>query len=77
MWTSAPDSPFSVFPPSCNLAPLKCTSFIVTYDPKQPNVFHAAQLECFAYYQVLAFNVNRVFCKLEQCQNLTNYMEEK
>lgn len=61
LWTSAPDSPFSVSPPSCNLSPLKCTSFIVTYEPKQPNTVHAAQLECFAYYQVLHFKVNRLF----------------
>uniref|UniRef100_H3C1V3 Uncharacterized protein n=1 Tax=Tetraodon nigroviridis TaxID=99883 RepID=H3C1V3_TETNG len=52
LWTSAPDSPFSVLPPSYNLSPLKCTSFIVTYGPKQPNTVDAAQLECFAYYQL-------------------------
>ncbi|XP_056903447.1 cilia- and flagella-associated protein 65 isoform X2 [Takifugu flavidus] len=51
VWTTASDSPFSIFPPSCKLMPLKCTSFIVTYDPKQPNILHAVQLECFAYHQ--------------------------
>uniref|UniRef100_A0A674N589 Cilia and flagella associated protein 65 n=1 Tax=Takifugu rubripes TaxID=31033 RepID=A0A674N589_TAKRU len=61
VWTTASDSPFSIFPPSCKLMPLKCTSFIVTYDPKQPNILHAVQLECFAYHQVLPFNLNHVF----------------
>lgn len=65
VWTAASDSPFSVFPPSCKLNPLKSTSFIVTYDPKLPNTVHAAQLECFAYHQVLPSYVNRVFRKLE------------
>ncbi|XP_075896045.1 cilia- and flagella-associated protein 65 isoform X3 [Nelusetta ayraudi] len=49
LWTAAPNSPFSVSPPSCDLAPLKSTSFRVNYDPKQPSALHGAQLECFAY----------------------------
>ncbi|KAK9537382.1 hypothetical protein VZT92_005007 [Zoarces viviparus] len=49
VWTAAQDSPFTVSPPSCDLAPLKSTSFRVTYDPKQLNTLHGAQLECFAY----------------------------
>lgn len=53
MWTAAPDSSFSVSPSSCDLAPLKSTAFRVTYDPKQLNTLHAAQLECFAYYKVM------------------------
>lgn len=53
MWTAALDSPFSVSPSSCDLAPLKSTAFRVTYDPKQLNTLHAAQLECFAYYKVM------------------------
>lgn len=61
VWTTASDSPFSIFPPSCKLMPLKCTSFIVTYDPKQPNILHAVQLECFAYHQVLPFNLNHAW----------------
>ncbi|XP_045910743.1 cilia- and flagella-associated protein 65 isoform X2 [Micropterus dolomieu] len=51
VWTAAQDSPFSVSPSSCDLAPLKSTSFRVTYDPKQLNTLHGAQLECFAYYK--------------------------
>uniref|UniRef100_UPI0009B41025 cilia- and flagella-associated protein 65 n=1 Tax=Monopterus albus TaxID=43700 RepID=UPI0009B41025 len=51
MWTIAQNSPFTVSPSSCDLAPLKSTSFIVMYNPKQPNTLHGAQLECFAYYK--------------------------
>lgn len=53
VWTVAQDSPFSVSLPSCELAPLKSTSVRVTYDPKQLNTLHGAQLECFAYYKVI------------------------
>ncbi|XP_036966082.1 cilia- and flagella-associated protein 65 isoform X1 [Acanthopagrus latus] len=49
VWTPAQDSPFSVSPSSCDLAPLKSTSFRVNYDPKQLHTLHAVQLECFAY----------------------------
>uniref|UniRef100_A0A3P8SQ41 Si:ch1073-349o24.2 n=1 Tax=Amphiprion percula TaxID=161767 RepID=A0A3P8SQ41_AMPPE len=45
-------SPFSISPSLCDLAPLKSTSFRVTYDPKQLNTLHGAELECFAYYKV-------------------------
>ncbi|XP_068428766.1 cilia- and flagella-associated protein 65 isoform X2 [Clinocottus analis] len=51
VWTAAQDSPFTVSPSSCDLAPLKSTSFRVTYDPKQLNTLHGAQLECFAFYK--------------------------
>ncbi|XP_035860503.1 cilia- and flagella-associated protein 65 isoform X3 [Sander lucioperca] len=51
VWTAAQDSPFTVSPPLCELAPLKSTSFRVTYDPKQLNTLHGAQLECFAFYK--------------------------
>ncbi|XP_068184475.1 cilia- and flagella-associated protein 65 [Antennarius striatus] len=51
VWTAAPDSSFSVSPLLCDLAPLKVTSFRVTYDPKQLNNLHAANLECFAYHK--------------------------
>ncbi|XP_073329268.1 cilia- and flagella-associated protein 65 [Pagrus major] len=51
VWTAVQDSPFSVSPSSCDLAPLKSTSFRVNYDPKQLNTLHAVQLECFAYYK--------------------------
>ncbi|KAF3842925.1 hypothetical protein F7725_001774 [Dissostichus mawsoni] len=51
VWTAGEDSPFSVSPSSCDLAPLKSTSFRVTYDPKQLSTLHGAQLECFAYYK--------------------------
>ncbi|KAI1899114.1 hypothetical protein AGOR_G00058210 [Albula goreensis] len=53
VWTSAPDSPFSISPTSCELSPLKSTSFRVTYTPTQPNTLHGAQLECFAFYKML------------------------
>ncbi|KAI3356474.1 hypothetical protein L3Q82_017688, partial [Scortum barcoo] len=51
VWTAAKDSPFTISPALCELAPLKSTSFRVTYDPKQLNTLHGAQLECFAYYK--------------------------
>ncbi|KAM9851178.1 cilia- and flagella-associated protein 65 [Aulostomus maculatus] len=51
VWTIAQDSSFSIAPASHDLAPLKSTSFRVTYDPKQLNTLHGAQLECFAYCQ--------------------------
>ncbi|XP_026150303.1 cilia- and flagella-associated protein 65 isoform X2 [Mastacembelus armatus] len=51
VWTVAQDSSFTVSPTSCDLAPLKTTSFRVMYDPKQLNSVHGAQLECFAYYK--------------------------
>ncbi|KAK2906267.1 cilia- and flagella-associated protein 65 [Channa argus] len=51
VWTVAQDSPFAVSPSACDLAPLKSTSFGVTYDPKQLNSVHGAQLECFAFYK--------------------------
>lgn len=54
LWTSSPDSPFSVAPATCELGPLKTTDFRVTYSPRQANTFHAAQLECFAIYKVPA-----------------------
>lgn len=53
VWTAAQDSPFSVSPSSCDLAPLKSTSFRVNYDPKQLHTLHAVQLECFAYNKVM------------------------
>ncbi len=53
VWTAAPDSSFSVSPSSCDLPSLKSTSFRVTYEPKQLNTLHGAQLECFAYYKVM------------------------
>lgn len=56
VWTATRDSPFTVSPSSCDLAPLKSTSFRVTYDPKQLNTLHGAQLECFAYNKVMRFD---------------------
>ncbi|MCJ8732733.1 hypothetical protein PDJAM_G00214590 [Pangasius djambal] len=53
LWTPAADSPFSITPLTCDLSPLKSTVFIVTYGPKQHNVYHAAQLECFTLYKIL------------------------
>ncbi|XP_056144876.1 cilia- and flagella-associated protein 65 [Lampris incognitus] len=53
VWTTAPDSPFSVSPSSSQLGPLKSTSFRVIYTPMQLNTFHGAQLECFAVYKAL------------------------
>uniref|UniRef100_A0A3B4YKV7 Cilia and flagella associated protein 65 n=1 Tax=Seriola lalandi dorsalis TaxID=1841481 RepID=A0A3B4YKV7_SERLL len=52
VWTVTQDSAFTVSPSSCDLPPLKSTSFRVTYDPKQLNTLHGAQLECFAYYKM-------------------------
>ncbi|KAJ8004474.1 hypothetical protein DPEC_G00136070 [Dallia pectoralis] len=52
-WTSAPDSPFSVTPSSCDLEPLKSALFRVNYTRGQQNTFHGAQMECFAAYKVL------------------------
>uniref|UniRef100_A0A3Q1BG63 CFAP65 fourth Ig-like domain-containing protein n=1 Tax=Amphiprion ocellaris TaxID=80972 RepID=A0A3Q1BG63_AMPOC len=57
VWTVAQDSPFSISPSLCDLAPLKSTSFRVTYDPKQLNTLHGAELECFAYYKVVLYNI--------------------
>ncbi|XP_041807029.1 cilia- and flagella-associated protein 65 [Chelmon rostratus] len=62
VWTAAQDSPFSVSPLSCDLAPLKSTSFRVTYDPKQLNTLHAAQLECFACYKDNHYIEERLLC---------------
>ncbi|XP_059199527.1 cilia- and flagella-associated protein 65 [Centropristis striata] len=62
VWTAAQDSPFSVSPSSCDLAPLKSTSFRVTYDPKQLNTLHGAQLECFAYYKDNHHLQDKVLC---------------
>ncbi|XP_056611820.1 cilia- and flagella-associated protein 65 isoform X1 [Triplophysa dalaica] len=47
---------FSISPLSCELSPLKSTTFRVTYIPNQQNSFHAEQLECFAFYKVLKDN---------------------
>lgn len=60
VWTVAQDSAFSVSPSSCDLAPLKSTSFRVTYDPKQLNTLHGAQLECFGYYKMVYINYSKV-----------------
>ncbi|XP_044073745.1 cilia- and flagella-associated protein 65 isoform X2 [Siniperca chuatsi] len=62
VWTAVQDSPFTVSPSSCNLAPLKSTSFRVTYDPKQLNTLHGAQLECFAYYKENHHKEERLLC---------------
>ncbi|KAM7380772.1 hypothetical protein PAMP_004045 [Pampus punctatissimus] len=63
VWTVVQDSPFSIFPSSCDLAPLKSTSFRVTYDPKQLNTLHGAQLECFAYFKQDSRHVDeRLLC---------------
>ncbi|RVE57706.1 hypothetical protein OJAV_G00201940, partial [Oryzias javanicus] len=52
VWTLVRDSPFTLSPPSCDLAPLKSTSFLVTYAPKQLNSLHGGQLEFFAFHKV-------------------------
>ncbi|XP_070771214.1 cilia- and flagella-associated protein 65 [Enoplosus armatus] len=62
VWTAAQDSPFSVSPSSCDLAPLKSTSFRVTFDPKQLNTLYGAQLECFAYYKDNHHIEERLLC---------------
>ncbi|KAJ3591519.1 hypothetical protein NHX12_006652, partial [Muraenolepis orangiensis] len=53
VWTTTPDSPFVVAPVSCDMGELKSTAFSVTYDPKELNTLHGAQLECFAIYKAL------------------------
>lgn len=65
VWTAAQDSPFSVSPSSCDLAPLKSTSFRVTYDPKQLNTLHGAQLECFAYHRVMFIIYSKKMIKIK------------
>lgn len=79
VWTAAQNSPFSVSPSSCDLAPLKPTSFTVTYDPKQLNTFHGVQLEGFAYYKVMLmdnlqskFHLIKQWCLLFLNQCLKN-----
>ncbi|CAB1426783.1 unnamed protein product [Pleuronectes platessa] len=63
VWTEAQDSQFTVSPSSCDLAPLKSTSFRVTYDPKPLNTFHGTQLECFAFYKMEDHHIGvRVLC---------------
>ncbi|XP_024142553.1 cilia- and flagella-associated protein 65 isoform X3 [Oryzias melastigma] len=52
VWTLVKDSPFTLSPSSCDLAPLKSTSFLVTYAPKDLNTLHGGRLECFAFYKV-------------------------
>ncbi|CAG5865404.1 unnamed protein product [Menidia menidia] len=52
VWTVVQDSPFCISPSSCDLSPLKSTSFCVTYDPKRLNTLHGAQLECFAHHKI-------------------------
>ncbi|XP_043988384.1 cilia- and flagella-associated protein 65 isoform X1 [Gambusia affinis] len=49
MWTVIQDSPFCVTPSSFELAPLKSTTALVTYEPKEINTLHGGELECFAY----------------------------
>ncbi|XP_014841480.1 PREDICTED: coiled-coil domain-containing protein 108 isoform X1 [Poecilia mexicana] len=49
MWTVIQDSPFCVTPSSFELAPLKSTTALVTYEPRQINTLHGGELECFAY----------------------------
>ncbi|XP_027877734.1 cilia- and flagella-associated protein 65 isoform X2 [Xiphophorus couchianus] len=49
MWTVIQDSPFCVTPSSFELAPLKSTTALVTYEPRQINALHGGELECFAY----------------------------
>ncbi|XP_061775397.1 cilia- and flagella-associated protein 65 [Nerophis ophidion] len=48
VWTNARNSPFSISPIKTDLSPLKSTSFRVSYNPKEPNTLHGAQLECLA-----------------------------
>uniref|UniRef100_A0A3B3VS65 Abnormal spindle-like microcephaly-associated protein ASH domain-containing protein n=1 Tax=Poecilia latipinna TaxID=48699 RepID=A0A3B3VS65_9TELE len=54
MWTVIQDSPFCVTPSSFELAPLKSTTALVTYEPRQINALHGGELECFAYCKSLA-----------------------
>uniref|UniRef100_A0A3B5LWY7 CFAP65 fourth Ig-like domain-containing protein n=1 Tax=Xiphophorus couchianus TaxID=32473 RepID=A0A3B5LWY7_9TELE len=56
MWTVIQDSPFCVTPSSFELAPLKSTTALVTYEPRQINALHGGELECFAYCKVILHN---------------------
>ena len=69
VWTVAANSPFAVSPSLSELAPLKSTSFRVTYGPKQLNTLHGAQLECFAYYKVILFNVQKAIVPIIERNN--------
>lgn len=69
VWTVAKDSAFSVNPSSCDLAPLKSTSFRVTYDPKQLNTLHGAQLECFGCYKMVYIKSPLQY-KLSYCMSI-------
>ncbi|XP_061923625.1 cilia- and flagella-associated protein 65 isoform X2 [Entelurus aequoreus] len=48
VWTNPRNSPFSISPIKSDLSPLKSTSFRVSYNPKELNTLHGAQLECLA-----------------------------
>ncbi|XP_054644330.1 cilia- and flagella-associated protein 65 isoform X2 [Dunckerocampus dactyliophorus] len=62
VWTIAQDSPFSVSPITCDLSPLKSTSFRVTYNPKELNTLHGAQLECMAVKQPRSDEEEKQIC---------------
>ncbi|XP_041663704.1 cilia- and flagella-associated protein 65 [Cheilinus undulatus] len=62
VWTLAQDSPFSVSPSLCDLAPLKSTSFRVNFDPKLLYTLHEAQLECFAYNKESHYLEGQLLC---------------
>uniref|UniRef100_A0A3B3WHW7 CFAP65 fourth Ig-like domain-containing protein n=1 Tax=Poecilia mexicana TaxID=48701 RepID=A0A3B3WHW7_9TELE len=65
MWTVIQDSPFCVTPSSFELAPLKSTTALVTYEPRQINTLHGGELECFAYCKVILHNSNLPFSQVQ------------
>ncbi|XP_033103427.1 cilia- and flagella-associated protein 65-like [Anneissia japonica] len=51
VWMGSPDNNFSVSPITCDIPPLKMTSFRVTFKPNAPNQFFGAELEGYAFYK--------------------------
>ncbi|XP_071942190.1 cilia- and flagella-associated protein 65-like [Antedon mediterranea] len=51
MWMGSPDNTFSVSPVTCDIPPLKMTSFRVTFKPNSPNQFYGSELEGYAFYK--------------------------
>ncbi|XP_071792552.1 cilia- and flagella-associated protein 65-like [Asterias amurensis] len=50
-WMTNESHVYSITPVTCDIPPLKMTSFRVTFKPGVPNQFFAAELEGFAFYK--------------------------
>jgi hypothetical protein len=50
-WMTDGANVFSVTPVTCDIPPLKMTSFRVSFRPEAPNRFYAAELEGYAFYK--------------------------